>query len=169
VANVYSVARYIRERLGAFDAWKMQKLAYYVQAWSLVWRGGPAFAERIEAWRDGPVCPDLREAEQRAGDRIRSAPMLSPEDRAHVDRVLEAYGGLSSSDLVKRSHDERPWCDARGDLPADARSSNEITHASMSSFYAAQWAEAEADRDAMERPAWSGTATELDALIDAMD
>jgi uncharacterized phage-associated protein len=169
VANVFSIARYIRERLGALDAWKLQKLAYYVQAWSLVWRGRPAFAERIEAWKDGPVCPELREAQQRAGERLRAAPVLSSEDQAHVDRVLASYGGMSSKELVQLSHDERPWQQARGDVPPDARTSAEITHAAMSAFYAPRWEEAEADRAATRRPAWSGTADELDAMIDAMD
>ena len=38
---------------------KLQKLIYYSQAWSLVWDEKPLFAERIEAWANGPVCPDL--------------------------------------------------------------------------------------------------------------
>jgi uncharacterized phage-associated protein len=169
-ASVFSVARYIRERLGAPDAWKLQKLAYYAQAWSLVWRGRPAFAERIEAWKDGPVCPELRNAQQYGGgDRIRGAAQLSEDDRAHVDRVLASYGGMSSKQLVDLSHEERPWRDARGDVPADARTSTEITHAVMARYYSDQWAEAEADRAATERPAWSGSATDLDALIDTMD
>ena len=58
-ADVFSVARYVRQRLGQVDPRKLQKLVYYAQAWSLVWRQRPAFGERIEAWVDGPVSPDL--------------------------------------------------------------------------------------------------------------
>jgi hypothetical protein len=40
-------------------AWKLQKLVYYSQVWSLVWNERPLFNERIEAWANGPVVPDL--------------------------------------------------------------------------------------------------------------
>jgi uncharacterized phage-associated protein len=38
---------------------KLQKLCYYAQAWSLALRGKPLFPERIEAWAQGPVVPEL--------------------------------------------------------------------------------------------------------------
>jgi len=36
-------------------AMKLQKLAYYSQAWSLVWDEKALFPEKIEAWANGPV------------------------------------------------------------------------------------------------------------------
>lgn len=36
---------------------KLQKLLYYAQAWSLVFRGKALFYEDIEAWVHGPVIP----------------------------------------------------------------------------------------------------------------
>ena len=65
MATVGDVARYILERLAPdrfgdrVTAWKLQKLVYYAQAWSLVWDEVPLFPERIEAWANGPVCPTL--------------------------------------------------------------------------------------------------------------
>ena len=43
------------------SAMKLQKLIYYSQAWSLVWDDEPLFPERIEAWINGPVVPELYE------------------------------------------------------------------------------------------------------------
>ena len=62
MANVKDVAAYILEKLGEITAMKLQKLAYYSQAWSLVWDEKLLFPERIEAWANGPVVPDLYEA-----------------------------------------------------------------------------------------------------------
>jgi len=59
MANVFDVARYILKHTGPVTAWKLQKLVYYSQAWSLVWDVRPLFPERIEAWANGPVCPEL--------------------------------------------------------------------------------------------------------------
>ena len=164
-ADVFSVARHIRQRLGQVDPRKLQKLVYYVQAWSLVWRHRPAFGERIEAWVEGPVSPDLwADGIQRTG-RVREARELSPEDRAHVDRVLEVYGAMSTRELIDLSHEERPWLDARGSLPASVRSQVEVRQDAMAAFYAEQWRNAEADRETIERPSFSGSAEELDAIL----
>lgn len=164
-ADVFSVARHIHQRLAQVDPGKLQKLVYYVQAWSLVWRRRPAFGERIEAWVEGPVSPDLwTDGIQRAG-RVRTARELSPEDRAHVDRVLEVYGAMSTRELIELSHEERPWLDTRGSLPASARSHVEIRQDAMAAFYSERWRDAEADRETIERPTFSGSAEELDAIL----
>lgn len=62
--TVRDVAAYILEWFASrgensITSWKLQKLVYYCQAWSLVWDEDPLFPEQIQAWADGPVCPDL--------------------------------------------------------------------------------------------------------------
>lgn len=37
VAAVFDVAKYILEKQGRMSTWKLQKLCYYSQAWSLAW------------------------------------------------------------------------------------------------------------------------------------
>jgi uncharacterized phage-associated protein len=59
MADVFDVAEYILQKQGSMTAWKLQKLVYYSQAWALVWDQKPLFPERIEAWANGPVSPDL--------------------------------------------------------------------------------------------------------------
>ena len=59
MATVLDVARYILDHVGETSAWKLQKLCYYAQAWSIAWTEKPLFAEEFEAWRNGPVCPVL--------------------------------------------------------------------------------------------------------------
>src|SRR5690349_8592497 len=57
--TAHDVAAYILQKQGEITAMKLQKLAYYSQAWSLVWDEEPLFRERIEAWANGPVLPSL--------------------------------------------------------------------------------------------------------------
>jgi uncharacterized phage-associated protein len=59
MANVRDVAQYILEQQGQMTTWKLQKLVYYAQAWSLVWDERPLFDDRIEAWANGPVIRSL--------------------------------------------------------------------------------------------------------------
>ena len=57
--SVLDVAAYILDKRGKMSTWKLQKLCYYAQAWSLVWDEEPLFEENIEAWANGPVVPRL--------------------------------------------------------------------------------------------------------------
>lgn len=59
ISTARDVAGLILARLGPMDAWKLQKLTYYAQAWSLAWDGRPLFADRVEAWANGPVTRSL--------------------------------------------------------------------------------------------------------------
>ena len=59
MAKVKDVAQYILEKQGDMTTIKLQKLVYYCQAWALVWTEAPLFEEKIEAWANGPVTPEL--------------------------------------------------------------------------------------------------------------
>ena len=58
--TAHDVARHILSQR-AMTAMKMQKLAYYSQAWHLAREGSPLFVEPVEAWVNGPVVRDLYE------------------------------------------------------------------------------------------------------------
>lgn len=57
--SIADVADCILERCGAMPTMKLQKLAFYSQARSLVVNGSPLFGEDFEAWENGPVSPEL--------------------------------------------------------------------------------------------------------------
>ena len=139
MASVHDVAAYIHARHGAMSAMKLQKLCYYSQAWSLVWDQEPLFAERIEAWGNGPV---VRELYRRHADCycIGSSPdgnpdRFSSDQRETVDAVLEAYGKLTAQQLSELTHREQPWITARGGVAPTVCSNAAISHESMASFY----------------------------------
>lgn len=139
-ADVDDVAAALLVGGGPMTAMKLQKLAYYVQAWHLVHTCEPAFDEIIEAWVEGPVVRRLfvRHRRQRwitswpAGD----AAHLPSAVRAVVAEVLRRYGSLSAKELSEMSHREAPWRQARGGIPDDIPSSRAIDRESMRGFYA---------------------------------
>lgn len=139
MTNVHDVAAYILEKLGPMTAMKLQKLVYYSQAWSLVWDERPLFGERIEAWANGPVVPDLYQKHRRHFE-IRSWPFgksqgLSAAERETIDAVLDGYGDKPSQWLSDLTHRELPWLEARHGLSPGERGNRVITHRAMAEYY----------------------------------
>lgn len=139
MATVHDVAAYILGRVGPVSAMKLQKLVYYAQAWSLVWDEKPLFPERIEAWVNGPVVPELY-ARHRGMFQVTSWPGGDPErldsdQRETVDAVLEFYANRSPQWLSDLTHSEEPWKHARRGLAPNERGSNEIGLDVMMEYY----------------------------------
>ncbi len=140
LATAHDVAAYILQKKGEMTAMKLQKLAYYSQAWSLVWDEEPLFKDRIEAWANGPVITSLY-SEHRGQFKVASWPKGDPTNltqtqRDSVDAVLKYYGDRSSQWLSDLTHREDPWLDARKGLGPGERGSKEISLASMAEYYA---------------------------------
>lgn len=146
MASVHDVAKYILQRLAPdpagprVTAWKLQKLVYYAQAWSLVWDEKPLFPEPIQAWADGPVCPDLyRQHKGRMNlfeaDIEGDPSNLTDDEVDTIDAVLAHYGQRTGRYLSDLTHMERPWREARGDTPSGARSQTVIDHQVMVDYY----------------------------------
>lgn len=118
---------------------KLQKLLYYSQGWNLAYKGEPLFAERLEAWVHGPVCPAVYHDFKRFGFKPIEldvpAGMTPPELREHVEDVWRAYGGLSGLDLEVLSHRESPWRNARGDADSTDLCTREISHRDLWEFF----------------------------------
>jgi uncharacterized phage-associated protein len=117
---------------------KLQKLVYYAQGFHLALSGKPLFAERIEAWTHGPVCPDLyREYRVHGGNPIpRPAEIdfdkYGAETRELLDEVYHVYGQYSAWKLRNMTHEEAPWKDAS---PGET-----ISHESLREYFRTQLA-----------------------------
>ncbi len=157
MANVLDAAAYILEKQGKMITLKLQKLVYYSQAWSLVWDERPLFDEKIEAWSNGPVVRDLFEyhrgqyyvSEIEAGDSGK----LDADQKATVDMVLNHYGDKPAYWLVRLSHSEPPWIEARGDLSPTEQGNAEIMLDSMAQYYSSLLE--------IDIEAWKATAEEM--------
>jgi len=139
--NVFDVSSYILLKLGELTTIKLQKLVYYCQAWSLVWDESPLFSERIEAWANGPVIPDLFFAHKgffRISNKdipIGNLGKLTEIQKETINSVLDFYGNKSAQWLVSLSHMESPWMEARRGIPEGVGSRLEIPIDSISEYY----------------------------------
>jgi uncharacterized phage-associated protein len=142
MASAHDVAAYVLTKAGPMSAMKLQKLVYYAKAWHLVWEDEPLFADRIEAWANGPVVRGLYDSHRGRftldpGDIKGDPDTLSAEEAESIDAVLDYYGDWSAHQLSLNTHHERPWRDARAGLGPLERGNAEITDAALAEFYEA--------------------------------
>jgi len=139
MATAYDVAQYILTKIGPIPAMKLEKLVYYSQAWSLVWDEKPLFENRIEAWANGPVVPELYDSHRGQFTLSKLSQgdpdALTPTERDTVDHVLKFYGDKPSQWLSDLTHQENPWRDARTGIPLSEHGGNEISHAALAEYY----------------------------------
>jgi uncharacterized phage-associated protein len=141
MASVLDVAATILRKRGRMTTMKLQKLAYYSQAFSLVWDGKPLFQERFEAWASGPVCPALHrvihwhftvtEEDIPGGDPSR----IKKKQMETIDAVLKHYGGKPTDHLLMLTQIESPWKDARDGYSPGEDCTKVITWDSMKEYY----------------------------------
>ena len=128
---------------------KVQKLAYYAEAWHLAFHGRPLTDARFQAWVHGPVSRELY-------DRFRDSKnlysglsvldiresfdmrALASAELRHVDQVLEVYGPYTGSQLEDMTHAEDPWIAARANYSPSERCENELDPELMRKHYAAR-------------------------------
>lgn len=139
MATVHDVAAYILEKCGPMTTMKLQKLCYYSQGWSLAWDDVPLFDEAIEAWANGPVVYELYR-EHRGSFRVHDWPKgdasrLDADEIETIDVVLDAYAHLSGQQLSDKTHEERPWLEARGNCAPGARSSSVVELEIMQDYF----------------------------------
>lgn len=139
MTSVHDVAAYLVARSGSLSTMKLQKLCYYAQGWNLAWTGDPLFGEPIEAWRLGPVCPELyvRHRREAAVSEWKHGAVsnLSDRDKKVLDEIMDFYEPYSGFDLGKRTHQEVPWIRSWTDVDASMRGSTTIQVEVMREFF----------------------------------
>lgn len=119
-------------------AMKLHKLLYYCQGWHLAWYGQALFAERIEAWKHGPVLPQVQNQPWVTGSQPLADPKLPVElnarERSFTEQVWSHYHKFSAWGLREKSHAENPW---RKHYKPDAegRCSEEIPIGELKDFF----------------------------------
>ncbi|WP_158263827.1 Panacea domain-containing protein [Deinococcus arcticus] len=172
MTTIAAAAAVLQQEFGA-EGMKLQKILYYAQAAALVQRGLPLFSEEFQAWRHGPVNRDIWDGQ------VMPAP-LPAADVELLRATWAKYGHLTAYELSDLSHEDAPWKDTRGDLPAGANCDRIISQEAMQAFYlgrelakgpdgkwvhvpptAAQWARAKAQL-VIHRQARQGTLRGVD-------
>lgn len=96
---------------------QLMKLVYIAHGWSLAVRNQDLFKNRIEAWKYGPVIPDLYQATKHFGrnaiphERITDDPSgVDSDTQIFLEDVFSKYGRLSGYALSNLTHQSgTPW------------------------------------------------------------
>lgn len=136
MARVEDVAAYLLEQCGTVTTYKLHKLLYYAQGWSLAWDGEPLFDAKIKAYENGPVVSALFH-EHRGQRHVSRWPdgdpnRLTEEQRETILAVVERYGRRSPEELVDSTYREGPWLEA---WSGDRTTAREITLSALREFF----------------------------------
>lgn len=92
------------------------KLTYIAHGWMLALYQRPLIIDRVEAWKYGPIIPDLYQLMKRYGadfvtDNLPGGnEVLSDEERDIIQQVYRVYGHLNGIQLSQLTHQPgTPW------------------------------------------------------------
>lgn len=96
---------------------KLQKILYYIQITSVKELKKEAFANTIEAWKYGPVIPDVyHEYKHHRNNVITIDTPVFAIDKSQleliVDKVIKDKGRYTGYALMNMTHNEHPWLSA---------------------------------------------------------
>ncbi|WP_246815517.1 Panacea domain-containing protein [Alloscardovia sp. HMSC034E08] len=142
--SVANVAAYILEKSKPMTTMKLQKLVYYVQAMSLCRTGKPLIDTEFYAWINGSVSRELFNLHKGLFMiRRRDLQGVNPDEHIDeaskeiIDEVLIILGNETGNSLSERTHNEKPWIDARAGLRANQLGTTPITNQAMMQYYSA--------------------------------
>lgn len=86
----------------------LNRLCFYAQVVALKRDGLPLFADAIEAWEYGPVCPNVYREYERYGKQpvhrdCDESPNLTDREQSVLETLWRDYGWLLGYDLVRLS------------------------------------------------------------------
>ena len=156
--NINTIADYIILRLTSDEEntlinLKLQKLLYYLQAWSLGINNKRFLNCKFEAWVHGPVSRELYNRFRASKtlysfiskddvDKNETSYMrIDEEDRSFINSILDYYAGFSGTELEAMTHKERPWIEARHGIGSMESCNNIISEDTMRDFYGKKWSE----------------------------
>ncbi|MHB8131969.1 MAG: Panacea domain-containing protein [Mobilitalea sp.] len=139
------LCKYILKKIGPANQLKIQKLAYYIQAFHLVYFDAPIINDNFRAWVHGPVSSKIWEYYKGQsllyndipvpGENINIEEDLNTEQVGLVDEVIRVYASFKSYELEALTHSEQPWKEARGNLSHTDKCNTIIKQKSMKDFY----------------------------------
>lgn len=138
-ATAIDVAKYILQKTDTITTWALEKLTYYCKVWSLVWYGKSIISDTPQAWKDGPVFQELYSKHKKkyviSPQELIGNHVFSDSEKKLIDNILDIYASFGAEELRDMTHREPPWNVARGDIPSDAISHNEITDGMILEYF----------------------------------
>jgi phage-associated protein len=118
--SIKNVAKYIlSSRNTGISTMKLHKICYFIQGWHLAICDKPMFTEGFEAWKYGPVSPDLEEL-------FRGRSYILPDDenfsniednltdyqKGFVDTIVKIYDPYAALQLADMVRNHQAWITA---------------------------------------------------------
>lgn len=110
------ILKLAKQRGLSLTSMQLIKLAYISYGWFLAMYDKKLFDDRIEAWKYGPVIPELYKVTKRFGrkqiphDLIADSPISRPELETFLSSIVDNYGKYSGIALSNLTHREgTPW------------------------------------------------------------
>lgn len=97
---------------------QLQKFLYYIQGANILVNKTPLFDNTIEAWKYGPVVPDVyywynnNLSNDIKGVQVKSNDIFSSDEIMVIERVSNLLINVEAWTLVKETHNESPWKNA---------------------------------------------------------
>jgi uncharacterized phage-associated protein len=94
---------------------QLLKLVYISHGWHLEMRNAPLIPNKIEAWKFGPVIPDVYKAFRGQGVEVHtpvavSAHPIAPHDAHLLEQIYGSYGKMPAQRLSDMTHEAGgPW------------------------------------------------------------
>ncbi|OLP57940.1 hypothetical protein BJF93_13975 [Xaviernesmea oryzae] len=111
---------------------QLLKLIYISHGWHLEMQRSPLIINKIEAWKFGPVIPDVYNAFRSQGVEVRQPVAvtdrtIAPSDVHLLEQIYKSYGSLSAQRLSDMTHiPGGPWDQATKQRGYFASIPNEI-------------------------------------------
>ena len=139
--KIDSVSTYLINHSQNITNLSLQKALYYAQCFFYVFFGKFLFNEDCQAWKYGPVYPDMYKFYKCYGYEILSTSIkdenlnLTQQEQSFLDIICENICAYNGNVLKSLTHKEQPWIDARGALTADQNSTNIIKKTSIRKYF----------------------------------
>lgn len=130
MTTIRQVTKYLLDNYDELSTMKLQKLCYFIQGYYLAINNGePLFNEDFQAWRYGPVSPDLYALHAgenfitKDSENFSNIPTLHEKyDQDFILNIANRYINKSGLQLGDITHTHSAWKGARGNIPETAPS-----------------------------------------------
>src|SRR5260221_6924311 len=145
----FKIARFFIERAAQagkpLTPMKLIKLVYIAHGWSLALLPRPLISKNVQAWKYGPVIESLYHGFKHRGNTAipktdaESLPPpsdLDPQTIVLLEKVWEAYGGLTGIHLSSLTHQPgTPWYKIWEEDSGKNKKCSEIPNSKIEEFY----------------------------------
>lgn len=140
---IETVAIYILNSKYEITNMSLQKLLYYVEAFTEVLLHKRLFDNRCEAWIYGPVYPEIYNKYKSFGkaqiiiDEANLSDSLDSSITDIIDFVLSQFAIYNGVTLKDLSHAEAPWKNAHAGYAAKEHCTEQISHEAITDYFTA--------------------------------